>query len=106
MFETCADYKSNILNEFATALFCTDYRDHECPTQNAKTDDIFEYDNFEDWFDNLIRTFLEEDLDFDVTYDEIIIALKAEPDFIEDMKEEYNRLVEICTEIYDEEDED
>jgi hypothetical protein len=85
-----------------TALFCTDYRDHECPTQNAKTDELFDYDNFEDWFDNLICVFLCEDLDFEATYDDVISALKVEPDFIEQMKLEYEDLIEICSDDDDE----
>lgn len=100
---TCNTFKSKILNEFMTALFCTDYRDHECPTQNAKTDELFDYDNFEDWFDNLICVFLCEDLDFEVTYDDVISALKVEPDFIEQMKLEYEDLIEICSDDDDEE---
>ena len=106
MFETCDCYKSKVLNEFCTALFCTSYRDYACPTENAKTDEIFEHDSFEEWFDMLIDTFLEEDLDFEVTKADIIYALSIEPNFIEDMKEEYDQLVDICTEIYNEEDED
>ena len=38
--------------------------------------------------------------------DEVILALKTEPEFIEDLRIEYARLTEICNEIYNEEDDD
>ena len=94
---TCNVFNSKVLNEFYTALFCTSYRDHACATESAKTDELFDYDNFEDWFDNLICTFLCEDLDFEVAYNDVILALKAEPRFVEHMKAEYEELLELCS---------
>ena len=87
-------YPTPLLNQFYLELFSTDFRDYDSPTQNCKTDYIFDYDNFEDWFENVIDTFIR-DTDCDET--QLRVDLKNHPEFIEDMKSEYNELLELCS---------
>ena len=110
-------YESTLINRFNRALFSTDYTGYESATQNAKTDYLFDYDNFEDWFDMLISRFVEEteeDRDFaiendldvidPVDEDELRKAIEARPEFVKNMRAEYEELRELCADDYDEED--
>lgn len=95
--ETSMNYKiypTDLLNRFYLELFSTDFRDYDSPTQNSKTDYLFDYDNFDDWFEMLIESFVEE-TDCDET--QLRIDLKNCPKFVEDMKFEYKELLEICS---------
>ena len=93
-------YPTDLLNNFYLELFSTDIRNYDSPTQNAKTDYLFDYDNFDDWFEKLISVFIN-----DTTCDEtqLRLDLKNCPKFIEDMKTEYNDLLELCSDDEDEE---
>ena len=104
-------YKSTLINRFNKALFSTDYTSYETATQNAKTDYLFDYDNFEDWFDMLISRFVEEveedrkyaiKNDYDIVVepvdeDELRKAIAACPEFVKDMRSEYEELLELCS---------
>ena len=103
--ETSIDYKiypTDLLNKFYLELFSTDFRGYDSSVQNCKTDHLFDYDNFEEWFDNLIDSFVE-DTDCDET--ELRTDLKNCPKFIEDMKFEYEDLKEICGDFDDDDEE-
>ena len=118
-------YKSKILDKFYEALFCTDFYDYESATQNAKTDELAnfvtgpkeEQQDFEGWLDMLIDTYvkeqkeLKEDSDDFVdiqiaTKEEILKAIAEEPQFKEDMKFEFNELIDILGDDLFEEDDD
>jgi hypothetical protein len=101
----CTTYESDILNEFCTELFSTEYRDYESSVQNSKTDFIFDYENFEEWFDNLIDSFVE-DTELDITREDVENELKKCSQFIEDMKSEYEELKEMCREFYEDDDDE
>jgi hypothetical protein len=110
-------YESKLLNRFYRALFHTDFYDTESATQNAKTDYLFECEDFSEWFDRLVNRFVDEASAKDfapdpehpdevmepVTASTIRRALNACPDFIDDMQTEYEDLKELCS---DDEDED
>lgn len=104
-------YTQQILNDFYEALFCTNFYDHPCPTQNAKTDYICQahYDDrldeltYDEWLEQEIETFARES---DYTVDEIKQAVSADPQFYQDLKEEFDYLIEECQELFDEEDEE
>ena len=95
-------YNTKLLNDFHTLLFYSETNSSSSATQNAKTDDIYEFENFEDWFDNLINIFVDE-LSYNVTKEDVYRDLFNCPEFVEDMKAEYSELQELCEE--DEEDE-
>ena len=98
-------YKSNLINRFNRALFSTEYNNYDSATQNAKTDRLFEFDNFDDWFDMLITRFVEE-VEEDRKYSDIIDPVDEEelrteilncPEFVVDMKSEYEDLLDLCS---------
>lgn len=111
-------YESKLLNRFRRALFHTDYYDVESATQNAKTDELFECEDFSDWFDYLVDCFVgeagnpafapdpdnPEEVFEPVTPSSIRRAINAEPEFIEHMIAEYEELKEMCGTDEDEED--
>lgn len=111
-------YESKLLSRFHRALFHTDFYDVESVTQNAKTDHLFECEDFSEWFDYLVDRFVVEarnpnfapdpdnpdEVMEPVTPSSIRRALNACPDFIDDMIAEYEDLKEICG--IDEEDEE
>ena len=100
--ETSIDYQkypTDLLNRFYLELFSTDFRDYDSTTQNSKTDYLFDYDNFDDWFEKLISVFVD---DTNCDERELRTDLKNCPKFIEDMKSEYNELLEICSDEDDE----
>ena len=101
MFESV--YESKILNQFYVELFSTDFRDYDSPTQNAKTDYIFEFDCFDKWFDYLIDSFVENNED--INKEDVLKELVTCPQFIEDMKQEYEDLQELCRDIYEDDEE-
>lgn len=96
-------YKQKILNKFYEELFSTDFNDYETPTQNEKTDSICNDPDisFEDWLDNLIEIFCEDN-----AYEESAVkkAIEKEPEFKEDLEEEFEYLKEEVQEILDEEE--
>ena len=100
--EKCNVYESKILNEFCEELFSTDYRDVDSPTQNAKTDHLFDFETFEEWFDYLIDSFVEN-TELDITREDVEVELKKCSYFVSDMKVEYEDLIEICSDDDDDE---
>jgi hypothetical protein len=88
-------YPTELLNSFNLELFSTDYRDYDSVTQNAKTDYLFECDNFDDWFTHLIETFVE---DTGSNETQLMFDIQNCPDFVKNMKSEYDELKE----LYDE----
>ena len=100
--ETSMNYKiysTDLLNRFYLELFSTDFRDYDSPTQNSKTDYLFDYDNFDDWFENVISVFVD---DTDCDENELRTDLQNCSQFVEDMKLEYKELLEICSNEDDE----
>jgi hypothetical protein len=88
-------YNSDLVNEFHRALFLTDYEDYATATQNAKTDELFDFDNFEDWFDNLIDVFIEDIEDIEIEKEALLKEIEKCPDFVADMRSEYYDLLEL-----------
>lgn len=99
---TCDRYDSAILNNFCLELFSSDFRDYESATQNAKTDYLFDCDNFNDWFVQLLNIFVEE-TELSITAADVIAETTKHPEFIADLKNEYEELKELCS---DEDDDD
>ena len=91
-------YSTKLLNKFYCELFSTDFRNYDSPTQNAKTDYLFDYDNFDDWFNMLISVFV---VDTECDENQLRIDLKNCPKFVEDMKTEYKELFELCSDYED-----
>jgi hypothetical protein len=60
---------------------------------------LFDYDNFDDWFENVISVFVD---DTDCDENELRTDLQNCPQFVEDMKLEYKELLEICSNEDDE----
>jgi hypothetical protein len=91
-------YSTDLLNQFYLELFSTDFRDYDSPTQNSKTDYLFDYDSFDDWFDMLIKSFVRE-----TACDEkqLRIDINKCPQFIEDMRAEYFDLLDLCSDDED-----
>lgn len=90
-------YNTKLLNDFYTLLFYTNFKGTSSTTQNMKTDCLFEYDCFEPWLYKLIDTFVDE-VSYNVTKDEVLIDIRNCPKFIEDMRVEYQELLELCDE--------
>ena len=86
-------YNSTLINNFYKELFSSDFTDNESVLQNTKTDVISEFDTFDEWFDYLVRTYVE-DTDCDETKLRSDISNCSE--FINDMKTEYEDLRELC----------
>ena len=93
-------YPTDLLNQFYLELFSTDFRDYDSPTQNSKTDYLFEYDNFDDWFNNLISVFVR---DTNCDRVQLCVDINNCSQFIEDMRTEYFDLLELCSDDEDEE---
>ena len=91
-------YPTDLLNRFYLELFSTDFRDYDSPTQNSKTDYLFDYDNFDDWFNNLISVFVDDSM---CNETQLRTDIKNCPEFIENMKSEYEELLEICSDDED-----
>ena len=93
-------YPTDLLNRFYLELFSTDFRNYDSPTQNSKTDYLFDCDNFDSWVEKLISVFVD-----DTGCDKVQLCIDINncPKFIEDMRTEYFDLLELCS---DDEDED
>lgn len=88
-------YNTKLLNDFHTLLFYTDTTGSSSITQDTKTDSLYDFDCFEDWFDNLITVFVDE-LSYNTTKEEVLNDLENCPKFLEDMRLEYAELKELC----------
>lgn len=91
----CDRYDSTILNNFYIELFSSNFRDYDSVTQNTKTDYLFETNNFNDWFARLIKTFAA-DTELAITATDIIAETTKHPEFVADLKNEYEELKELC----------
>ena len=87
-------YDSNILNNFYLELFSSDFRDRDSATENAKTDCLLKTNNFNDWFKHLIVTFV--DTTKSITLIDVIAEINKYPEFVSDMRAEYEELKELC----------
>ncbi len=100
-------YKSGIVNNFYRELFSTEYCDTASATQNMKTDSFLKYgfddsnESFEKWLNSLVDCYAD---DCDINKTALLKAISACPEFVQDMKEEFNLLYEGYCE--DDEDED
>ena len=86
-------FKTKLIDKFYEALFCTDFHDYESATQNAKTDYLFDYETFEEWFDKLINVFADEEA---VNAADVKAEAFADEEFIKTMRAEYEELRELC----------
>lgn len=87
-------YPTELLNNFYLELFSSEFRDYESTTENSKTDYLFDYDDFDEWFEMLIESFVDDtDCDEEQLRTEIQNCLK----FVEDMKFEYEQLLELLS---------
>lgn len=94
-------YKQKILNDFDEELFSTNYHDYATATQNAKTDNICQNPKieFKEWLDDLIDTFCRDNDEY--TVDEVNKAIEQEPEFLDDIKDEFEYLKEEMQEFID-----
>ena len=101
-------YKSGILNNFYRELFSTEYCDTASATQNMKTDSLLEYsfdssnDSFEKWLNGLVECYAN---DCDINKTALLRAIYACPEFRQDMREEFDQLLEEYEDDDDEFDE-
>lgn len=91
-------YPTDLLNRFHLELFSTDFRNYDSPTQNSKTDYLFDYDNFDDWFEKLISVFVDDTM---CNETQLRADLKNYPEFIDGMRTEYDDLIELCSDDED-----
>ena len=91
----CERYDSNVLNVFYGELFSTDFRNYDSPTQNSKTDSLYEFETFEEWLDYLIECFVA---DVGMSKDLVLSEMSTHPEFVSDMRSEYEDLKELCDE--------
>lgn len=103
-------YKSGIINNFYRELFSTEYSDFASTTQNMKTDSFLEHEyddsneSFEKWLSGLVNCYAD---DCDINKTALLKAIAACPEFLQDMKEEFNQLYEeYCEDDEEEFDED
>lgn len=93
-------FKTKLIDKFYEALFSTDFNDYASATQNAKTDYLFDYKNFNEWFDKLVNVFAVEE---EVNATDVKAAALADAEFIKMLKAEYEELLELCGDEDDEE---
>lgn len=91
-------YSTDLLNKFYFELFSTDFRNYDSPTQNSKTDRLFECDNFDSWVEMLIKTFVE---DTKCDKAQLCVDISKCPKFIEDLRTEYFDLLDLCSDDED-----
>ena len=90
-------YKFEILNDFYRELFSTTFCDTCSVTQDVKTDIIFEQnldksdESFKKWFDGLIDCYTT---DHDVNKTELLKAISESPEFRQDVKDEFDQIME------------
>lgn len=93
-------FKTKLIDKFYEALFSTDFKDYASATQNAKTDYLFDYKTFDEWFDKLVQVFAnEEEVDAAAVKAEAL----ADVEFMKMLKAEYEELLDL---LADEDDED
>lgn len=87
-------YPTELLNNFYLELFSSEFRDYESTTENSKTDYLFDYDDFDEWFEMLIESFVD---DTDCDEEQLRTEIQNCPKFVEDVKFEYEQLLEILS---------
>lgn len=87
-------YPTELLNNFYLELFSSEFRDYESMTENSKTDYLFDYDDFDEWFEMLVESFVD---DTDCDEEQLRIEIQNCPKFVEDMKFEYEQLLELLS---------
>ena len=85
-------FKTNLINKFYEALFCTDFNDYASATQNAKTDYLFDCKNFDEWLDKLVNVFADEEK---VNVTNVKAEAIADAEFIKMLKAEYEELIDL-----------
>jgi hypothetical protein len=91
-------YPTELLNNFYLELFSSEFRDYESTTENSKTDYLSDYDDdFDEWFEMLIDSFVD---DTGCDEEQLRIEIENCPKFVEDMKSEYEQLLEILSDDF------
>ena len=85
-------FKTKLTNKFYEALFSTDFNDYASATQNAKTDYLFDYKNFDEWFDKLVNVFAVEE---EVNAATVKTEALADAEFMKMIKAEYDELLDL-----------
>ena len=85
-------FKTKLINKFYEALFSTDFKDYASATQNAKTDYLFDYKNFDEWFDKLVNVFAVEE---EVNAATVKTEALADAEFMKMIKAEYDELLDL-----------
>ena len=93
-------FKTKLIDKFYEALFSTDFKDYASATQNAKTDYLFDYKTFDEWFDKLVNVFAAEE---EVNATTVKAEALADAEFIKTLKAEYEELLDLLAEDDDEE---
>ena len=94
-------FNTKLVDKFYEALFCTDFNNYSSETQNAKTDNLSECKDFNEWLDMLISVFAKETR---LSRTMIRTGALADTKFINSMKVEYEDLLELCDDDDDEEE--
>jgi len=87
-------YPTELLNNFYLELFSTNFRDYDSPTQNAKTDYLFYCDDFDEWFEMLIESFVDHT---DCDEEQLRQDISNCPKFVDNMRLEYKELLDILS---------
>jgi hypothetical protein len=101
-------YKSGIVNNFYRELFSTEYCDTASATQNMKTDSLLEHsfdntdESFEKWLNGLVDCYAN---DCDINKTALLKAISNCPEFKQDIREEFDQLLEDYEDDEDEFDE-
>ena len=93
-------FNTKLINKFYEALFSTDFKDYASATQNAKTDYLFDFKTFEEWFDKLTKVFAAEE---EVNATDVKAEALADVEFMKMLKAEYEELIELLKDDEDEE---
>ena len=93
-------FKTKLIDNFYEALFSTDFKDYASATQNAKTDYLFDYKTFDEWFDKLTKVFADEE---EVNIADVKAEALADAEFMKMLKAEYEELIELLKDDEDEE---
>ena len=93
-------FKTKLIDKFYEVLFSTDFKGYASATQNAKTDYLFDYKTFDEWFDKLVSVFATEE---EVNASDVKAEALADAEFMKTLKAEYDELLELLAEDDDEE---
>ena len=93
-------FKTKLIDKFYEVLFSTDFKGYASATQNAKTDYLFDYKTFDEWFDKLVNVFATEE---EVNASDVKAEALADAEFMKTLKAEYDELLDLLAEDDDEE---